>query len=73
MPATGTPTPGGLDYDTALKILRTAARVGRIIGGDVVELAPIAGFHAYDYTAAAIANKILNYALIDTVRPESDR
>jgi len=63
MPATGTPTPGGLDYWTALKFVRKAAEVGRIVGGDVVELAPIEGFHAYDYTAAAIAYKIMSYAL----------
>ena len=63
MPATGTPTPGGLCYWQALSLLRKAAQTGRIVGGDVVELAPIKGFHAYDYTAAAIAYKIMSYAL----------
>lgn len=68
MPATGTPTPGGLSYFAALDILKVAARVGTIVGADVVELSPIDGFHGYDYTAAAIANKILNYALSGTTR-----
>ncbi|MFY0611642.1 MAG: agmatinase [Hyphomicrobiaceae bacterium] len=66
MPATGTPTPGGLSYFAALDILKVAANAGKIVGADVVELSPIDGFHGYDYTAAAIANKILNYALAGT-------
>ena len=63
MPATGTPTPGGLAYGQALDVLRQACRAGRVVGADLVELAPIAGFHAYDYTAAALAYKMLSYAL----------
>ena len=66
MPATGTPMPGGIPYLTALAILRRAAEVGTIVGGDVVELAPIAGLHACDFTAAAIASKIMTYALSGT-------
>lgn len=63
MPATGTPTPGGLQYLTALAILKRAAEVGRIVGADLVELAPIPGLHAADYTAAALAYKMMSYAL----------
>ena len=63
MPATGTPTPGGLSYPQALGILRQACRAGRAVGADLVELAPIAGLHACDYTAAALAYKMLSYAL----------
>ena len=63
MPATGTPTPGGLGYWQALAILRRACAVGNVVGADLVEFAPIKGFHAYDYTAAAIAYKMLSYAL----------
>jgi agmatinase len=66
MPATGTPTPGGLSYLDCLEVLRLAADAGTIVGADVVELSPIRGFHAYDFTAASIANKILNYALSGT-------
>ena len=46
--------------------VRRAAEVGTIVGADVVELAPIPGFHVYDYTAAALAAKIMNYALAGT-------
>jgi agmatinase len=37
--------------------------VGRVVGADLVEFAPIAGLHACDYTAAALAYKLLSYAL----------
>jgi agmatinase len=71
MPATGTPMPGGLTYHRALDIIRLAASVGTIVAADVVELSPIDGFPACDFTAAAIANKILNYALSGTSRAGS--
>jgi agmatinase len=64
LPATGTPTPGGLGYWQSLAILRRACEVaGSVVGADLVEFAPIEGFHAYDYTAAALAYKMLSYAL----------
>jgi agmatinase len=63
MPATGTPTPGGLGYWQALAILRRACEAGRVVGADLVEFAPIPGLHAFDYTAAALAYKLLAYAL----------
>lgn len=63
MPATGTPTPGGLSYGRALAIVRRACLAGNVVGADLVEYAPIPGLHAFDYTAAAIAYKILSYAL----------
>lgn len=64
MPATGTPTPGGLGYGQSLAILKRAcAAAGRIVGADLVEFAPIQGFQAYDFTAAALAYKMLSYAL----------
>jgi agmatinase len=66
MPATGTPTPGGLAYAEALSILRAAAGVTRIVGADLVELSPIPGLHAADYTAAALAYKMMSYALSGT-------
>ena len=63
MPATGTPVPGGLGYWQALSVLRAAAEHGTIVGGDVVELAPVPQLHVCDYTAAALAYKIMSYAL----------
>jgi len=67
MPATGTPVPGGLSYLHALAILRRAVEAaGSVVGMDLVEFAPIKGFHAYDFTAAQLAAKMLNYAMSGT-------
>lgn len=69
MPATGTPVPGGMSYLQALAILRAASETaGSIVGLDLVEFAPIPQFHAYDFTAAQLAAKMLNYALSGTRR-----
>lgn len=70
MPATGTPTPGGLSYLHALDILRAAADVSTIVGADLVELAPLPGLHVFDYTAAHLAYKMMSYALSGT-RPKT--
>jgi agmatinase len=64
MPATGTPTPGGLGYWRTLALLRRICAAGEVVGADLVELAPIPGLHACDYTAAAIGYKLLSYALL---------
>jgi len=63
MPATGTPEPGGLDWYRALEILRAVAAARRIVGFDVVELAPIPGHVAADFLAAKLVYKLLGYAL----------
>jgi agmatinase len=66
MPATGTPTPGGMTYLQLLAFLRRACALGSVVGMDLVEFAPIKGFHAYDFLAAQLAAKMLNYALSGT-------
>jgi agmatinase len=63
MPATGTPVPGGFFFDEACDVLRAAAGAGHIVGADIVELAPIEGLHACDFTAAKLAYKLLAYSL----------
>ena len=68
MPATGTPTPNGMSYPQLLAFLRRACELGRVVGMDLVEFAPIPGFHAYDFTAAQLAAKMLAYALSGTKR-----
>ncbi len=65
MPATGTPEPGGIFWEDAIGIISRAAKVGRLVGADINELAPIDGFHGPDFLAAKLAYKILNYALAD--------
>lgn len=70
MPSTGTPEPGGFFFGHAERILRAISEVATIVGADVVELAPIRGQHAPDFTAAKIAYKIMSYALIGANRIE---
>ena len=63
MPSTGTPVPNGLFWNEIMQCLRKVARKRRIVGCDIVELAPIKGLHHADVTAAKLISKILNYAL----------
>jgi agmatinase len=63
MPATGTPEPDGLTYQDALNVFRSIRQSGRkIIGFDIVELAPVEGIHHTNLTCARLAYKLLNYA-----------
>ena len=61
MPATGTPEPGGISWETALRLLKKVIKAKRVVGLDVVELCPIPGFHAPDFLAAKLVYKILSY------------
>lgn len=63
MQATGTPEPGGLFWDETMKFIKEAAKISNIVGADVNELAPIPNFHGYDFLAAKLVYKILNYSL----------
>lgn len=59
MPATGTPVPGGLNFYQSLSLLKSLISGKEVVGFDVVELAPIEGFQAYDFTAASLVYKIM--------------
>ena len=62
LPATGTPEPGGLHWWPALQALRAIAKQRRIIGFDVVELAPRPELHACDFTAAKLLYELMGLA-----------
>lgn len=62
MAAVGTPEPGGMGWWEALRILRAVAERRRIVGFDVVELAPDEGPEACAYTAAKLVYKLFGYA-----------
>ena len=64
MPATGTPEPGGIFWDEALKIIKIACKNSRIVGADVNELAPIKGFDSYNFLVAKLVYKILSYKFL---------
>jgi agmatinase len=59
LPATGTPVPGGLGWYQTLGLFESVAKQRRIIGFDVMEFAPIEGFHAFDFTAALLTYKLM--------------
>ena len=59
LPATGTPVPGGLGWYQTLGLFESVARQRKIIGFDVMEFAPIPGFHAFDFAAALLAYKLM--------------
>jgi agmatinase len=63
MPATGTPEPGGLSWRQAADLLAAVAARSRIIGCDVVELAPIDGLFHCNYTAARLAARLIALSL----------
>ncbi len=63
MPATGTPEPGGLDWFEAVDLLKAVSEKSRIVGCDVVELAPMAGQVASDFLAARLTYRLIGLAL----------
>jgi len=66
MPATGTPVPGGLGFNESLGLIQKLIKDREIVGFDVVELSPIKGFLAYDFTAATLVYKIMELINLNT-------
>ncbi|MBI2170938.1 MAG: agmatinase [Chloroflexi bacterium] len=64
MPAVGTPEPGGLGWYQTLRLLRRVGEQRRIVGFDLVELAPREGPASCAYTAAKLAYKLMGYATL---------
>ena len=63
LPATGTPVPGGLGFYQSLDLVESTLKGRKCVGIDIVELAPIAGQPASDFTAALIAYHLMAMAL----------
>jgi agmatinase len=63
LPGTGTPEPGGLDWYEAVDLLRAVSQRSRIVGFDVVELAPIPGQVASDFLAARLVYRLIGLAM----------
>jgi agmatinase len=65
MPAVGTPEPGGISWERMIEIARTVSmNAASVPIFDVVELAPIPGFHAPDFLAAKLVYKLFSYTLM---------
>lgn len=62
MPATGTPEPGGGFWHETLQFLGKVFESKRVVGMDVVELAPIAGLHAPNFVVARLVHRCFGYA-----------
>ena len=58
-PSTGTPVPGGLGWYQTLNLFESVAKQRDIIGFDIMEFAPIEGFHAYDFAASMLTYKLM--------------
>jgi len=69
LPATGTPEPGGLDWYEAVDLLRAVSERARIVGFDIVELAPIPGPPASDFLAARLAYRMMGLAAASVSAP----
>ena len=64
MPATGTPEPGGLTWYQVMELLHKVTAERRVCGFDVVELAPISGMQAPDFTVAKLVYTLIGQAVI---------
>lgn len=65
-PSTGTPVPGGLGWYQTLALFESVAKQRHIVGFDIMEFAPIQGFHAYEFSAALLAYKMMG--IIDRIQ-----
>jgi agmatinase len=61
VPATGTPEPDGLGWLDVLNLLKEVCKRRKIIAADFVELAPIKGMVASEYTVARLILRLLMY------------
>jgi agmatinase len=61
MPSTGTPEPGGGAWYPTLELLERVFAERRVVGCDVVELAPIPGLVAPDVLAAEVVYKLVAF------------
>ena len=61
MPSTGTPEPNDLLWQETMTLLQKLGRQKKVVGCDIVELAPIKGLHHPDLAAAKLVSKMINY------------
>lgn len=62
--ATGTPEPGGLLWDETMNLLKLIGTNRKIVGFDVVELAPNSKDVSSDFNVAKLVYKMLNYSFL---------
>jgi agmatinase len=52
-----------------LGLFESVARQRRLIGFDLMELAPIEGFHCYDFAAAQLVYKLMGIQRLSAAGP----
>lgn len=61
MPSTGTPEPLGFYWEETLRLLKKLGKQKKVVGFDVVELAPQKNYSYPDFLTAKLIYKMLNY------------
>ena len=61
MPSTGTPEPGGGQWNPTIRLLDRVFRERNVVGADVVELGPLPGVVAPDFLAAKLVYKLIGF------------
>lgn len=61
MPATGTPVQGGLDWYYTLSLLEEVFKKKRVVGADIVEVAPRQGDVVTEYGAAQLCYSMIGF------------
>ncbi len=61
MPGTGTPQPGGFLWQDALKLFSAVCAKKKVVGVDVVEVAPVKGSHITEFNAAKLIYRLMGY------------
>jgi agmatinase len=70
IPSTGTPEPGGLQWYPTMELLRRVCAARKIVGFDVVELAPVRSAPHPDFTLAKLTYKLMGWAFKPAGRHE---
>lgn len=61
MPATGTPEPGGMSWYQLMDLIKQLCIRKKVVAADIVEFAPIEGFHAPAFLTAKLIYKLIGY------------
>jgi agmatinase len=61
MPATGTPVQGGLDWYYTIELLSEIFKKKKVVGADIVEVAPRPGDVATEYGAAQLCYTMIGF------------
>ena len=61
MPGTGTPQPGGFMWHEALKLFKAICAKKKIVGIDVMEVAPVKGSNITELAAAKLIYRLMGY------------